>query len=146
MYNYEKFVDFVSGLLRMSPPDTVFISSEMMIERFGSDELSAYDNNENILYLCQKDDYEMMDYYNLAYSLRMIWQDIVGFEYASDEYLSGSSVPIEEIDARAFSFVAIAIRFSKAARQTYSTDPIAQIMLDKRIEELCEEFDVEVTD
>ena len=86
MHHFELFVDYVSGLLKMVPPYAIFVPSEKMKERYGPNAIAEFDASENAIYLELKDDYEMMDYYELACAMRSIWQTMTGFEYSVEDY------------------------------------------------------------
>lgn len=144
MYHFEKFVDYVSGLLKIVPPYVVFVPPDNMKERYGDEVLAQFDGEENVIYLKLKDEYEMIDYYDLAYSMRLIWQAIVGIEFTDKSNQARNEMTQSEIDAHAFACIAIAIRFKKVTRHTIRSDVKVQEMLDKRIDELAEEYDIDI--
>lgn len=138
MLHFTKFVDYNAGLLRMVPPDMVLLPRNELYDEDQTDVRFKYVLEENTLYFELKDKYELMDYYNLSYSMRRIWQEINALENDFSPFDLDLYHKFSEIDARAFACIAIASRFNKIARQTIKADPSAQEMLDKRIDELAE--------
>ena len=144
MYHFEKFADYVSGLLKMIPPNVVFVPHDNMINRYGENVLAQYDGDEGVIYVELKDEYEMQDYYDLAYSIRLIWQEIFGIEFDSEIYKFKSNITMKEIDAHAFAYIAMGIRFGKHTKTTFNSDDVAQKALQERIDALSEEYGIEI--
>ena len=149
MENYLRFVDYNSGLLRIAPPNTEILSTQEMSEISGSDNPAVFERENQIIFIAEKDNYEMMDYYILSYTMRHLWQDITDPDYYYPENSTINSehdfnISPAEIDANAFACIAIALRFNKVTRRTYNTDPIAQELYDKRVDELAEEYGIDI--
>ena len=144
MFNFTKFVDYNAGLLRMDPPDIVLVPRDDLNNESQTDVLFKFVLEENTIYFELKDKYELIDYYNLSYAMRRIWQDINALKYDFSFFGSDQFRKYSEIDAYAFACIAIAIRFNKIVRQTIKSDSSVQEMLDKRIDELAEEFDIDI--
>lgn len=146
MNDYGEYVKYISDILEIETPSVKTLSFDEMMSL--SESPAFYDIQNKVVYLADKDSYEMNDFFILAYTLRIVWQDITNHEYYFPDYDTNKSnhelnISPSEIDARAFATVAIAISFSKKTTIKFRNDPEAQQLYDKRLDELCEEFGVD---
>lgn len=147
MDELHEYAEYLSDILQMKAPLLKVISKQEMESLCGDKEtLAAYDRSTKTIFVIEKSEYTLMDYYLLSHEFRHAWQDIEDPVYyfkdydllSKDEYNNSEA----EIDANAFACIAMVIGFGKVTKRTYKNDKEAQEKYDKRLEELKRQFDI----
>lgn len=149
MDDLKDFIEFLSNILNMEPVKFKILSLSEMKNISGSeDTLAAYDRENKNIYVLEKDEMSLMDYYLISHEVRHAWQDISNPDFYFDKYFVEQSehdyhVSNAEIDANAFACIAIVIAFGKITKRDYTNDVVAQEKYLNKLEELKKEFDVQ---
>lgn len=141
------FIGSLADILQIKIPDLRVIPAYAMEDICGSDTMAAYDRSTKIIFIEEKAEYTIEDFYIVAHEMRHAWQDIVDPFYYFEDYNDPTGheyhVSNAEIDANAFACVAIAIIFNKVTTRTYKNDKIAQKKYEKRLEQLKKQYEVD---
>lgn len=143
-----EYIEWLSDILQIKTPQLRVISEQEMKSLSQNEEtIAAYDISTKTIFLIERDNYTIMDYYLLSHEIRHAWQDVVdpffyfeNYDFANEnEY----NVSYAEIDANAFACVAVAIAFNKITKRDYQNDTDAQLKYEKRLEQLKKQFEIE---